>query len=114
MPLSRQVIELGNPVIDPYRKSDRVLSPAVRVNSYSEVDSSILFWNVVVGRSSRIRRAIIDRDVVIPENVEIGFDAELDRSRGYIVTENGITVVPSPPQHLEGVEGPEELDYRAE
>jgi glucose-1-phosphate adenylyltransferase len=93
------------------RVTNSVLSPNVRINSYSEVDSSILFWNVVVGRRSRVRRAIIDRDVVIPENTEIGFDAELDRARGYLVTENGITVVPSPVQTLEGAE---ELDYRAE
>jgi glucose-1-phosphate adenylyltransferase len=93
------------------RVTNSVLSPAVRINSYSEVDSSIVFWNVVVGRSSRIRRAIIDRDVVIPENTEIGYDRELDLSRGYIITEEGITVVPSP---LPRFEGPEEMDYRAE
>ncbi len=93
------------------RVTNSVLSPNVRINSYSEVDSSILFWNVVVGRRSRIRRAIIDRDVEIPENTEIGFNHDLDRSRGYIVTENGITVVPSPVQTLEGAE---ELGYRAE
>jgi len=93
------------------RVTNSVLSPNVRINSYSEVDSSILFWNVVVGRRSRIRRAIVDRDVIIPENTEIGFDHELDRSRGYLVTENGITVVPSPVQTLEGAE---ELGYRAE
>jgi glucose-1-phosphate adenylyltransferase len=93
------------------RVTNSILSPNVRINSYSEVDSSILFWNVVVGRRSRIRRAIIDRDVEIPENTEIGFNQDLDRSRGYIVTENGITVVPSPVQTLEGAE---ELGYRAE
>jgi glucose-1-phosphate adenylyltransferase len=93
------------------RVTNSVLSPAVRINSYSEVDSSIVCWNVVVGRSSRIRRAIIDRDVVIPENTEIGYDRELDLSRGYIITEEGITVVPSP---LPRFEGPEEMDYRAE
>ncbi|HSA92071.1 MAG TPA: glucose-1-phosphate adenylyltransferase [Terriglobales bacterium] len=69
-----------------------VLSPDVRVNSYSEVDSSILFSHVNVGRHCRIRRAIIDRDVHLPEGTEIGFDPEADRQR-YFVTESGITVV---------------------
>jgi glucose-1-phosphate adenylyltransferase len=69
-----------------------VLSPDVRVNSYSEVDSSILFSHVNVGRHCRIRRAILDRDVHIPEGTTIGFDAEADRQR-YFVTESGITVV---------------------
>jgi glucose-1-phosphate adenylyltransferase len=69
-----------------------VLSPDVRVNSYSEIDSSILFSHVNVGRSCRIRKAIIDRDVHIPEGTTIGYDVEADRER-YFVTDSGITVV---------------------
>jgi len=69
-----------------------ILSPDVRVNSYTEVDDSILFSHVNVGRHCRIRRAIIDRDVHIPEGTTVGFDAEADRQR-YFVTESGITVV---------------------
>ena len=71
---------------------DSVLSPDVRVNSFSEVDSSILFSHVNVGRHCRIRRAIIDRDVHIPEGSVIGYDTDADRQR-YFVTESGITVV---------------------
>ncbi len=80
-------------IISGGRVVNTVLSHAVRINSYSEVDSSILFSGVNVGRYSRIRRAIIDRDVKIPENTEIGFDLEQDRDRGYHVTESGIVVV---------------------
>jgi len=69
-----------------------ILSPDVRVNSYSEVESSILFSHVNIGRHCRIRRAIIDRDVHIPEGTTIGFDPEADRQR-YFVTDSGITVV---------------------
>ncbi len=69
-----------------------ILSPDVRVNSYSEVESSILFSHVNVGRHCRIRRAIIDRDVHIPEGTIIGYDSEADRQR-YFVTESGITIV---------------------
>jgi glucose-1-phosphate adenylyltransferase len=69
-----------------------VLSPDVRINSYSEVDSCILFSHVNVGRHCRIRRAIIDRDVHIPEGSVIGYDPETDRQR-YFVTDSGITVV---------------------
>ena len=69
-----------------------VLSPDVRVNSYSEVDQSILFSHVSVGRRCRIRGAILDRDVHIPEGTTIGYDVEADRQR-YFVTETGITVV---------------------
>ena len=69
-----------------------ILSPDVRVNSYAEVDSSIIFSHVNIGRHCRVRRAIIDRDVHIPEGTVIGYDQEADRER-YFVTETGITVV---------------------
>ncbi len=69
-----------------------VLSPDVRVNSYSEVDSTICFSHVSVGRHCRIRRAILDRDVHVPEGTSIGYDADADRQR-YFVTESGITIV---------------------
>src|SRR3954464_2064355 len=69
-----------------------VFSPDVRVNSFSEVDSSIVFSHVNIGRHCRIRRAIIDRDVQIPQGTVIGYDPETDRQR-YFVTGTGITVV---------------------
>jgi len=69
-----------------------VLSPDVRVNSYTEVDASIIFSHVNIGRHCRIRNAIIDRDVQIPEGTIIGFDPEED-AKNYVVTESGITVV---------------------
>jgi len=72
------------------RKS--VLSPDVRVNSYAEVESCIVFSHVNIGRHCRIRRAIIDRDVHIPEGSVIGYDIEEDRCN-YFVTDTGITVV---------------------
>lgn len=68
-----------------------VLSPDVRVNSYSEVDSSIIFSHVNIGRHCRIRNAIIDRDVHIPEGSIIGFDP-VDDAKNYMV-EGGITIV---------------------
>jgi glucose-1-phosphate adenylyltransferase len=69
-----------------------VVSPDVRINSYTDVDSSIVFSHVNIGRHCRIRRAIIDRDVQIPEGTVIGFDPEQD-AKNYVVTETGITVV---------------------
>ena len=72
--------------------SNSVLSQDVRVNSYSEVDSSVIFSHVQIGRHCRIRRAIIDRDVHIPEGTSIGFDPDSDRQK-YFVTDTGITVV---------------------
>jgi glucose-1-phosphate adenylyltransferase len=69
-----------------------VLSQDVRVNSYSEVDSSIVFSHVNIGRHCRIKKAIIDRDVHLPEGTVIGYDQNEDR-RNYFVTPSGLTVV---------------------
>ncbi len=71
-----------------------ILSPKVRINSYSQVSDSILMENVSVGRHCEIRKAIIDKNVEIPPNIKIGIDRELDVSRGFYVSENGVTVVP--------------------
>lgn len=77
-----------------------ILSPRVRVNSYSVVEDSILFDGVDVGRYSRIRRAIIDKDVKLPPYTVLGYDPEFDRRRGFTVTESGVVVVPKaePPE----------------
>ena len=70
-----------------------ILSPNVRVNSYALVEDSILFEGVDVGRHCRIRRAIIDKDVKIPQNTTIGYDLDHDRRRGFPVTEQGVVVI---------------------
>ncbi len=72
-----------------------VLSPGVRVNSYCEVQDSILLHKAQIGRYSRIRRAIIDANAVVPEGSVIGYDLDKDRAAGYTVTESGIVVVPA-------------------
>jgi glucose-1-phosphate adenylyltransferase len=80
-------------IISGGRVTHSVLSPGVRVNSYCEVESSILMPNAEIGRFSRIRRAIIDTNVKVPESTVIGFDAGQDRQNGYHITESGIVVV---------------------
>lgn len=69
-----------------------ILSPNVRINSFSEVYDSILMEGVNVGRYSKIKRAIIDKDVNIPQGVVIGYDLAEDKKR-FFVTESGIVVV---------------------
>lgn len=70
-----------------------ILSPNVRINSFAQVEDSILFSGVDVGRGARIRRAIIDKDVKIPRDAVLGYDLEHDRRRGLTVTDQGIVVV---------------------
>ncbi|MDD5237200.1 MAG: glucose-1-phosphate adenylyltransferase [Candidatus Omnitrophica bacterium] len=69
-----------------------VLSPNVRINSFSEIYDSILMEGVNVGRYAKVKRAIVDKDVDIPVGTVIGYDPEEDKKR-FFVTESGITVV---------------------
>jgi glucose-1-phosphate adenylyltransferase len=69
-----------------------VLSPEVRVNSYSYIEECILLPEVSVGRRARIRKAIIDAGAQIPEDTVIGYDHEED-ARRFRVTPRGVVVV---------------------
>jgi len=70
-----------------------VLSPNVTVRSWSSVSDSVLMDNVDIGRHAVIRRAILDKNVCVPEGARIGVDPDEDRARGFVVTSSGITVV---------------------
>jgi glucose-1-phosphate adenylyltransferase len=70
-----------------------ILSPNVRINSYSSVQESILFDRVSIGRHANVRRAIIDKDVKIPQGMHIGYDREED-ARRFTVTDSGVVVIP--------------------
>lgn len=70
-----------------------LLSPLVRVNSYSRVINSILMEGVSIGRHAKVQNCIIDKGVSIPEGMEIGFNLDEDRKR-FAVTGKGVVVVP--------------------
>ncbi|MBI4569869.1 MAG: glucose-1-phosphate adenylyltransferase [Planctomycetes bacterium] len=74
------------------RVRDSVVGSLVRVNSFAEVDRSILFEGVIVGRHCRLRNTIIDKDVEIPPGAEIGYHLDEDRKH-YHVTPEGIVVI---------------------
>jgi glucose-1-phosphate adenylyltransferase len=80
-------------IISGGRVNRSVLSPRVRINSFADVDETILFEGVNVGRHAQIRRAIIDKNVEIPQGLRIGYDPEEDRKR-FFVSPEGIVVVP--------------------
>lgn len=75
------------------RVSRSIIGGNSRINSYAQVEDSILFDHVDIGRHTKIRRAIIDKGVHIPPNIEIGYDQELDRARGFTISEGGVTVI---------------------
>ncbi len=69
-----------------------VLGRGVRVHSGAYVEDSVIFDNCDIGRRAKVRRAILDKNVRVPEDATIGYDLERDRQL-YHVTESGIVVV---------------------
>ena len=69
-----------------------IISPNVRVHSYSEIEDSMLMEGVEIGRNCKIRRTIIDKSVKIPPRTIIGYDPEDDKKK-FDVSPGGIVVV---------------------
>jgi glucose-1-phosphate adenylyltransferase len=76
------------------RVRNSLLSYNVRVNSWAEVDDSVICEGVNIGRHAKVRRAIIDKHVHIPEGARVGYDEDEDIANGYTISDNGIVVVP--------------------
>ena len=70
-----------------------VLSPGVRVRVGAAVSHSVLMHGVKLHPRAVVRDAILDKNVAVPEGAVVGIDKDADRSRGYTVSANGITVV---------------------
>ncbi len=70
-----------------------MVGPWVSVESGARVVDSVIFERVRVAPNATVRRAILDKEVVISEGASVGVDHDADRARGFTVTETGITVV---------------------
>ena len=64
----------------------------VHVHSYCNIEDSVIFPDVTIGRHCDIRRAVLDRGCVVAPGEKIGVDLEADRKR-FHVSENGIVLV---------------------
>ncbi len=69
-----------------------ILSPGVRVHSFSDIQDSIVMTNATIRRHARVRKAIIDRNVDLPQGSVIGYDLDQDRRR-HTVSDAGVVVV---------------------
>jgi glucose-1-phosphate adenylyltransferase len=69
-----------------------IIGPGVLVDRRARIDDSILFPGVKVGPRARLRRCIIDKNVVIPDAMQIGFDRAGDAER-FAVSPGGIVVI---------------------
>lgn len=64
-----------------------------RIATHSVVEDSVLLPDVTIGSGCRIKRCIIDRGANITDGMEIGFDEQLDRERGFRITDSGLRLV---------------------
>jgi len=103
----------GGCIISGSRVMGSVLCPNVRVHSFCEIEQSILMPGVRVGRHARLRRTIVDRDVLIPRGALIGYNSDEDRRR-HTVTEGGVVVVTAEDEPLIGPITEEALRAEAE
>lgn len=87
------IISLGS-VISGAHVERSVLGPWTIIESGGLVVDSITFDRVHVEPGAQVRRAILDKNVVVRAGATIGIDHDRDRARGYTVTASGITVVP--------------------
>ena len=72
---------------------ESVLSPGVRVENWATVERSVVMHNTRIGPRAVVRNAILDKNVIVPEGVQVGVDKEHDRVRGFTVSAAGVTVV---------------------
>ncbi|HEY6810373.1 MAG TPA: glucose-1-phosphate adenylyltransferase [Propionibacteriaceae bacterium] len=70
-----------------------VLSPNVKVYEDASVEDSVILSHAVIGRNAIVRRAILDKNVFVPDGAKVGVDSEADEARGFTVSEGGVTVV---------------------
>ncbi len=92
-------------IISGGRVMDSILGRDVFVHSYSDVRESILMDRVDIGRHCKIRRAIIDKNTVIPPGSVIGYDPESDR-KNYCVSPGGVVVIPKSPKRFHRLDAP--------
>jgi len=70
-----------------------VFGPWVAIDSGAHIADSILFDRVQILPGATVRRAILDKNVVVAAGASVGVDRDRDLARGFSVTESGITVV---------------------
>ena len=70
-----------------------VLGSNVIVSSGATIERSVIMDNCRIGANAVLKNVILDKNVVVPDGVEIGVDPDYDRARGFTVSKGGVTVL---------------------
>ncbi len=90
--LSIDSIVAGSSIVSGAVVKRSVLGRSVRVHTGASVEDSVIFDNCDIGRHSKVRRAILDKNVKLPDGTEVGYNLDEDRKKWH-VTESGIVVI---------------------
>lgn len=82
----------GGCIISGARINKSLLFPNVSCHSYSSMKQVVAMPGVTIGRRAKLKNAVIDRGVNVPEGLEVGQDADLDSKR-FRRSENGICLI---------------------
>ncbi len=93
-------IVAGSSILSGGQVRNSVLGRGVKVHTGAIVEDSVIFDNCDIGRRARVRRAILDKNVRVPEGGTIGYDLDHDR-RYHHVTESGLVVVEGHRSHVD-------------
>jgi glucose-1-phosphate adenylyltransferase len=91
--MATQSMVSGGCVVSGSRVKNSLLFSRCKTNAHAEISDSVLLPDVVIGEKARLKRCIIDSGTVIADGMVIGEDHDLDRERGFRVTESGLTLV---------------------
>jgi glucose-1-phosphate adenylyltransferase len=83
----------GGCILSGGKVKQSVLGRGVRVHTGAEVEGCVIMDNCDIGRRAKVRRAILDKNVRIPADTDVGYDLDADRARGWHVTDSGIVVI---------------------
>lgn len=85
------IVGLGS-IISGATVTDSVISSDVQIEAGTEVHGSVLLPGVRIGKGAIVRRAILDKNVVVPDGAQLGVDLDEDRRR-YTVSAEGVVVL---------------------
>ncbi len=90
---ARDAIVCAGSIVSGAGVDSSVIGTHAYVAAGASVERSVLLDNVTIGRDAVVRNAILDKHVIVPDGAQIGVDPDLDRERGFTVSESGVTVL---------------------